>query len=162
MKSIAFGPALFITSTLFLAAPVFAQDTNAGAGSKVTDPANKDSKLDDKGAVTHAQVFFISPKNGATVKPEFTAKFGVKGMKVSPAGAVVPGEGHYHIIVDSGPMKAGEVVPTDATHLHYGKGQTEAKLTLTPGPHTLTLQFADGAHRSYGEAVSQTIKINVK
>ncbi len=59
-------------------------------------------------------------------------------------------------------MPAGEVIPADDKHLHFGKGQSEAEVKLTPGPHTLTLQFADGAHRSYGPELSKTIKITVK
>jgi hypothetical protein len=55
----------------------------------------------------------------------------------------------------------GTVVPKDDTHLHYGQAQTEAQLMLTPGPHTLTMQFADGAHMSYGPQMSASIKITV-
>ena len=55
----------------------------------------------------------------------------------------------------------GTVVPKDDTHLHYGQAQTEAQLMLTPGPHTLTMQFADGAHMSYGPQMASTIKITV-
>jgi hypothetical protein len=40
--------------------------------------------------------------------------------------------------------------------------QTETDVTLTPGKHTLTLQFADFAHKSYGEKWSQTIEVEVK
>ena len=45
---------------------------------------------------------------------------GVRGIEVKPAGPVVAGSGHHHILIDSGPMKAGEVVPGDATQLHFG------------------------------------------
>ena len=43
--------------------------------------------------------------------------------------------------------QAGEEIPFDETHLHYGKGQTEAAITLTPGKHKLTLQFANALHK---------------
>jgi hypothetical protein len=46
--------------------------------------------------------------------------------------------------------------------MHFGKGQTETPLTLAPGEHTLSLQFADGLHRSYGAAYRKTIRITVK
>jgi len=52
-------------------------------------------------------------------------------------------------------------VPFDDKDLHFGKGQTEAQVTLPPGRHTLTLQIADGAHRSYGPKWSTTITVNV-
>ena len=59
-------------------------------------------------------------------------------------------------------MKTGETIPANETHIHYGKGQTEATIELSPGKHTLTLQFANGIHQSYGEAWSKTITVNVK
>ena len=114
------------------------------------------------GTIVSPKVFFIEPKDGATVPQEFTVKFGLSGMKIAPAGKIVPGTGHHHLIIDGAASKKDEVVGMDATHLHFGKGQTETKLKLAPGKHTLTLQFADGAHRSYGEAMSATITVNVK
>jgi hypothetical protein len=54
------------------------------------------------------------------------------------------------------------MVPKDSTHLHYGKGQTEAEVKLSPGKHKLTLQFADGLHRSYGSKLAATVSVNVK
>ena len=46
-------------------------------------------------------------------------------------------------------------------YLHYGKGDTVASVPLSSGPHTLTLQFANGLHMSY-EQFSNTINIYVK
>lgn len=109
-----------------------------------------------------SKVAFTEPKDGATVPAKFTAKFSLAGLKIEKAGPLKPGTGHHHLIVDGTATPAGEVVAKDATHLHFGNGQTEAELTLTPGKHTLTLQFADGAHASYGPAMSQTITVNVK
>jgi len=114
------------------------------------------------GAVRVAKVYFISPKDGASVGKEFTAKFAVEGLKVAKAGEIVPGTGHFHILIDTPALAEGQVIPTDEKHLHYGQGQTEAKLKLAPGPHTLTLQFADGAHRAYTKMLTQEIKVIVK
>jgi hypothetical protein len=115
-----------------------------------------------------AKVFFVSPSDGAEVKGALTdgkvkvpVKMGVANIVVQPAGEVVKGTGHHHIIVDGAGIPLGTVVPKDETHLHYGKGQTEAELVLPPGEHSLTLQFADGIHLSYGPALSSTIKIKV-
>jgi hypothetical protein len=110
------------------------------------------------------RVFFIEPKDGAKVSKTFKVKMGVEGMKVCPAGKETTDKacGHHHIIVDGAFLPEGTPIPNDASHLHYGKGQTETELTLTPGPHTLTMQFADFAHRSYGEKLSATIHITVK
>ena len=107
-------------------------------------------------------VHFIEPVDGATVGASFTVRMGVEGMAVRPAGELIDGTGHHHLIVNGQPIAAGVAVPADDTHLHFGKGQTETMLTLPPGMHTLTMQFADGLHRSYGPALSRTITITVK
>ncbi len=117
---------------------------------------------DSEGAVKMSKVMIVEPKDGATVATKFKVKFGVEGMKIESAGTLTPGSGHHHLIIDGTPTAKGQVVPADATHLHFGKGQTETELTLKPGAHTLTLQFADGAHTSYGEMMSHTIRITVK
>ncbi|ANC46055.1 rod shape-determining protein RodA [Pandoraea pnomenusa] len=108
------------------------------------------------------RVFFVAPADGAVVSNPVVVKFGVEGMTVKPAGEVVANTGHHHLIIDGDPIPAGQVVPADDSHLHFGKGQTETTVNLTPGDHALTMQFADGAHRSYGPAMSQTIKVHVK
>jgi hypothetical protein len=57
----------------------------------------------------------------------------------------------------------GEVVIKDETHLHYGQGQLEAELTLTPGQHTLCLQAANGAHIALpGAGMTQKVTITVE
>jgi hypothetical protein len=112
-------------------------------------------------AAEKSRVFFVEPKDGAEVKSPFKVKFGVEGMKIAKAGDMAANTGHHHLIVDGQALEKGQVVPTDDKHLHFGKGQTETELTLAPGPHTLTLQFADGSHKSYGPAMSSTIKVSV-
>jgi hypothetical protein len=110
-------------------------------------------------------VSFISPKDGAEVPTTFKANFGEKGMKITPAGQDIDDKtkGHFHLIIDGPAAAEGKVIPADATHLHFGKGQTESgDITLTPGKHTLTLQFADGLHRAYGTDLTKTITVTVK
>jgi len=107
-------------------------------------------------------VAFVAPSDGAHVARTFKVKMTVHGMRVRKAGQAVEGTGHFHIVVDGGCVKQGEVVAKDAAHLHYGKGQTETELTLAPGRHALTLQFADGHHVSYGKDWCQTIHVNVR
>jgi hypothetical protein len=110
------------------------------------------------------KVMFVEPKDGAKVKGPVKMTFGAEGYGIRPAGedAIEQITGHHHVIVDGAPAPAGVMVPKDETHIHYGKGQTEAELSLAPGKHTLTLQLADGAHLSYGEKLSHTITIEVE
>ena len=108
------------------------------------------------------RVYFIEPKDGAEVVSPVKVVMGVEGMTIKPSEeGVVAGTGHHHILLNQGPMRGGKVIPTDKTHLHYGKGQTEATIKLEPGEYTLTMQFADGLHRSFGKKMAHTIKIKV-
>jgi hypothetical protein len=118
----------------------------------------------DSFSVPEGKVYFKLPKDGAEVSSPVKIVMGLDKIKLRIAGENIDDHksGHHHIIVDGKPIAAGEVVPADPTHLHYGKAQTEAEIKLPPGPHTLTLQLADGAHRSYGPSLSQTIHINIK
>lgn len=150
---------LALVTSAFAASPAATPAVNAPAEPPAMAPAERTA---DTGAVKMAHVSIVEPKDGATVPETFTVKFGIEGMKVAPSGTMTPGTGHHHLIIDAGPVAKGQVIPTDSTHLHFGKGQTETKLSLKPGPHTLTLQFADGAHASYGDMMSQTIHIKVK
>ncbi len=116
-----------------------------------------------------AKVFFKTLKDGAVVEGmakdglvPVHVEMGVTGMRVEPAGAIVEGSGHHHIIVDASATKVGMPVKKDAQHIHFGKGQTAADLHLKPGAHTLTLQFANGAHLSYGPQLAASVKITVK
>ncbi|MFZ9886493.1 MAG: DUF4399 domain-containing protein [Myxococcota bacterium] len=115
------------------------------------------------GATDGARVFFAYPQEGSRVLSPVPLAFAVEGMSVSPAGQAMDDKtkGHHHVIVDGGPVAQGTAVPADDKHIHFGKGQTETRLALAPGKHTLTLQFADGAHLSYGPALSSTITIEV-
>jgi hypothetical protein len=107
-------------------------------------------------------VSFLEPADGATVGSPFKVKFAVNGMEVKPAGAIDSTSGHHHLLINAAPVKAGEPVPFDEQHLHFGKGQSETELKLAPGNYVLTLQFANGAHQSYGAPMSKSIKVTVK
>jgi hypothetical protein len=111
-----------------------------------------------------AKVYFKNLKNGATVSSPLKVEFGTTNIRVDTVGPVVAGSGHHHLFIDAeDSLAAGTVVPKDATHLHFGKGQTLVdSLKLSPGKHKLTLQFADGLHRSYGSRLATTINVNVK
>ena len=109
-----------------------------------------------------SEVFFVEPKDGAELASPFTVKFGVKNLLVEPAGEIKAGSGHHHLLINSDSTPSGESIPADQTHIHYGKAQTEAQISLEPGTYKLTMQFANGAHQSYGSELSKTISIIVK
>ena len=113
------------------------------------------------------RVWFIEPKDGATVHTPFLIKLGMSGYNLRPAGQGGDrSSGHHHVIVNTGPVPNGEGVPFDGAgatprFIHWGAGQTEAMVNLPFGRHTLTAQFADGTHLSYGPAASAQITVTV-
>lgn len=110
-----------------------------------------------------ASVFFKNLKDGETVSSTVKVEMGAKDISVDSAGAVKPNSGHFHILIDAeDSIPTGLVVAKDSAHLHYGNAQQEATLTLPAGKHKLALQFADGAHRSYGSKLATSVTINVK
>jgi hypothetical protein len=111
-----------------------------------------------------AEVYIISPKDGATVGQNVTVQFGLKGMGVAPAGVDKEKTGHHHLLIDVKDLPpAGQPIPKDDTHLHFGGGQTETTLKLTPGTHTLQLELGDQNHIPFDPAlVSKKITIHVK
>ena len=107
-------------------------------------------------------VMLLEPADGASVSSPFKVRFGIKGMAVAEAGDIVANSGHHHLLINQAPIAAGVSVPFSDQHLHFGKGQTEAEVKLAPGTYKLTAQFANGAHQSYGAAMSRTITVTVK
>lgn len=108
------------------------------------------------------RVFFKYPEDGATVGSPVYVEMGVEGMEIEPAGVVKEGFGHHHILINQTQWPIGEVIPMSDSTIHYGKGQTDTSLELEPGEYTLTLQFADGVHASYGQAMAASIKVTVE
>src|SRR6185369_3005785 len=66
-------------------------------------------------------VRFVSPADGATVPTTFDVVMAAAGLEVEPAGAVEDNAGHFHILIDAPFIEAGQVVPKDETHLHFGQ-----------------------------------------
>jgi hypothetical protein len=119
---------------------------------------------DRMAAPAGAEVYFISPQNGATLHSPVTVRFGLKGLGVAPAGIKFDNTGHHHLLVDTdiSELKLDAPMPATDKILHFGKGQTETELTLAPGKHTLQLVFADYLHTSFDPPLhSQKITITV-
>ncbi|WP_307756498.1 DUF4399 domain-containing protein [uncultured Bradyrhizobium sp.] len=89
-------------------------------------------------------------------------RFGLLNMGVAPAGFDKPNTGHHHLLVDADLPPLDQPIPSDFNHLHFGAGQTEAKITLPLGQHKLRLLFADFSHTPHDPAVfSEVITVNV-
>ena len=110
-----------------------------------------------------AEVYIVSPKDGAKIKGPVTVVFGLKGMGIAPAGIKFDNTGHHHLLIDTD-APADLSLPLAATEksVHFGKGQTETTLTLSPGKHTLQLVFGDSLHIPHDPAViSKKITVTV-
>jgi hypothetical protein len=100
-----------------------------------------------KSAPKDAVLYFVWPHDGATIKGAFWCRFGLRNMGVTHAGDSFPNSGHHHLLIDvSEPIDPNEPIPQDKSHLHFGAGQTEARIELPPGKHTLQLVLGDSAH----------------
>jgi len=133
-----------VTAALALAATV------ASAQDRMASPAD-------------AQVYIISPKDGAKVSSPVTVQFGLKGMGIAPAGVKIENTGHHHLLIDSeAPTDLGQPLPASEKVVHFGKGQTETTVKLTPGKHTLQLLLGDSTHVPHNPPViSKKITITV-
>lgn len=117
------------------------------------------------GQMAHADeptLSILEPKSGQTVTSPFRVRLAAHSMTTRPAGKLVEGTGHHHILINHSPIGKGETIPHDDTHLHLDQGQSETMLTLPPGKYKLTAQFADGEDHSYGHMMAHGINITVK
>ena len=109
-----------------------------------------------------AVVYFVDLKDGAIVPTKLTVHFGLKNMGIAPAGTPKENAGHHHLLIDSELTAFDQPIPNDAEHLHFGAGQTEAEITLSPGAHVLQLVLGDKDHIPHSPpVVSERIRIVV-
>ena len=133
--------ALFVAALLFVAA---CQNEAASPEPAATEPAAMVRAASPEGAM----VYIISPEDGAMIGGgAVKVVFGLASMGVAPAGVDLPDTGHHHLLVDVAALPDMALpVPADSNHIHFGKGQTETTLNLSPGPHTLQLLLGDYRH----------------
>ena len=94
----------------------------------------------------NAKVYIIWPSDGQVIRGGFWVRMGLSGAGIAPAGVEKANTGHHHLIVDAELPPLDKEIPNDRNHLHFGLGQTEARLELPPGRHTLQMILADENH----------------
>ncbi len=111
-----------------------------------------------------AVLYFVWPQNGTVIKGGFWCRFGLRNMGVTHAGDSFPNSGHHHLLIDvNEPLNTNEPIPSDKSHLHFGAGQTEARIELPPGKHTLQLVLGDANHFPFSPpVVSEKITVTIK
>lgn len=94
-----------------------------------------------------ARVWIIWPKDGEVIHGgKLWVRMGAKGIGIAPAGVIKSKTGHQHLIIDRPLPPFDEDIPADKNHLHFGGGQTEARIELSPGKHTLQVLMGDHDH----------------
>jgi Domain of unknown function (DUF4399) len=105
------------------------------------------ARADPKPMPENAKVYIIWPADGQVIQGgKFWIRMGLSNAGVAPAGIEKKYTGHHHLLVDVDLPPLDQEIPNDKNHLHFGLGQTEARIELPPGRHTLQLLFADDAH----------------
>jgi hypothetical protein len=93
-----------------------------------------------------ARVYILWPPDGQVIRGGFWVRMGLAEAGVAPAGVEKPMTGHHHLLIDTDLPPLDQPIPNDRNHLHFGLGQTEARLELPPGRHTLQLLLGDETH----------------
>jgi uncharacterized protein DUF4399 len=123
---------------------------------RVVDPSAR------KQAPADARVYFVGLDDGSVLPQKATIRFGLVNMGVAPAGIDKPNTGHHHLLIDAKVPPLDEPIPNDFNHLHFGAGQTEAIVTLSPGRHTLQLLLGDENHVPHNPPImSKPIRVYV-
>ena len=101
-------------------------------------------------APADAHAYFIWPADGTVIQGRrFWVRMGLRGMGVAPKGVAIPNTGHHHLLIDVPLPDMNEPIPSDRNHLHFGAGESEARIELSSGRHTLQMLIGDRDHRPH-------------
>jgi hypothetical protein len=136
-----------------------------GSTPPVAEAPGVEEAAADHDGHTGGRVFFVSPKDGETIKNGHRAEFGSEMFTIAavPEGEVTDvraGTGHFHIGYDTDCLPAGSVIPKADPWQHFGTGTNWTELNLTPGPHKLALQVGDDKHATM-TGLCETINVTV-
>lgn len=115
-------------------------------------------------APTNAALYIIWPSDGTVIRGgKLWVRMGLRNAGVAPKGVAMPNVGHHHLLLDTDLPPLDEEIPSDRNHLHFGGGQTEARLEdLPPGNHTIQLLLGDQDHTPHDPPIySKKINISV-
>lgn len=131
-----------------------------GEGELETEPALSGGPTE---APEDAFAYIIWPQDGEVIPGgDFVVLFGLHGMGTAPAGVDKPYTGHHHLLIDTDLPPLDKPIPATENHIHFGRGQTEYRIQLPSGEHTLQLLLADHNHIPHTPPVmSEQIKVVV-
>lgn len=94
-----------------------------------------------------AEEYIIWPSDGAVIHGgKLWVRMGLRNMGICPKGVAFPNTGHHHLLIDTDLPALDQEIPSDRNHLHFGAGETDARIELPPGKHTLQLILGDHNH----------------
>lgn len=133
---------------------------------QVGDGAHTAMALTDSVDVTvsaEASLAVETTVDGSTVDWDATAE----NYSIAPAGdGIASNTGHLHALIDTDPVPVGEVIPSDARHVHYGDGSSSGSLDLAgqlgdayeAGEHTIRFQVGSATHRATAVTAETTVE----
>jgi len=116
------------------------------------------------GIACRCEEYIIWPPDGAVIHGgKLWVRMGLRNMGVCPKGVAFPNTGHHHLLIDTDLPALDQEIPSDRNHLHFGAGETDARIELPPGKHTLQLILGDHNHLPHAPPVySKKITITVQ
>ena len=122
LKNVSYSFALMLS--FLISSPVFSEDCKTGS----------------------PKVYFISPQDGVSLTSPIKVIFGIENFNISPAGIDKCNAGHHHLIIDAEIPDLSMPIPSSKNYIHFGGGQTQTEIELSPGKHTLRLLMGNYAH----------------
>ena len=122
------------------------------------------------------RVYFVEPKDGATVSSKTTTKFvfATDNYQISPvpkdAKEARPNMGHFHLGVNTDCLPPGTTIPkaeagdkpgTAGKWVHFGKGTDTFEMAVNPGNYKFSVEVGDDLHRAV-EGMCETINVKVE
>lgn len=115
-------------------------------------------------APENAVLYIVWPPDGAVISGgRFWLRMGLRNMGVAPKGVKMANVGHHHVLINTPLPAMDEQIPNDRNHVHFGGGETEARIELPPGRHTLQLLLGDDNHKPHQPPIhSDQITVTVR
>jgi len=96
--------------------------------------------------------------------PSVSVQLGAEGIRIVPAGELIPGTGHHHLYLDEDLGDPAVPVPSiPGRVVHLGTGVSEYTFENVPaGEHRLIAVVADGLHVPIQPWVVDTVRFRVR
>ena len=108
------------------------------------------------------KVYFINLEDGDRVESPFLIQFGLSNMGVAPSGTDRKNTGHHHLLINVDDIDLTKPIPSSSNHIHFGGGQTESLVELSPGNYSMQLVLGDMTHTPHKPPIiSKKINITV-